>query len=114
MRWDHPMRTRDLLLAAACGCNHVPLATTARGAAAGSASELPSRPFALADELMEFRASLRGVTLGVVQTAVGRPGWIGEHRAIIVRSRGHSDGLASLLGEIRWELETTIDLDDGF
>jgi len=62
---------------------------------------------------MEFRASLRGITLGTVQTAVGRPGWIDARHAIIVRSRGHSEGLAALLGDIRWELSTTVDLDAG-
>jgi hypothetical protein len=101
---------RAALLAATAACNHIPLATAP---AAGESTALPTHPFAVPDELMEFRASLRGITLGVVQTAVGKPGWVDGRRAIIVRSRGKSDGVASLLGEIRWELQTTIDLDTG-
>jgi hypothetical protein len=96
------------------GCNHLPAATTAPAAEKSAQTELPKHPYAVPDELMEFRASLRGIHLGVLQTAVGKPGWIGDHRAIIVKSRGHSDGIASLLGDIRWELSTTIDLDAGY
>src|SRR5258706_1965208 len=113
MRCDHPMRRAALILV--CACNHLPGPTKAPvKAAGGAAAELPQKPFAVPDELMEFRASLRGITLGTVQTAVGKPGWVDGRRAIIVRSRGHSEGLASLLGDIRWELQTTIDLDAGY
>jgi hypothetical protein len=69
---------------------------------------------AVPDETMEFRASLRGIHVGVVQTAIGRPGWVDGRRAIIVRSRAKSEGLAALLGEISWELQSTIDLEGGF
>lgn len=100
---------RTLVVVVACGCNHLPVTS----GPAAAASEVPRKVFAVPDELMEFRASLRGVTLGTVQTAVGRPGWVGDRQAIIVRSRGHSEGLAALLGDIRWELQTTIDLDAG-
>jgi len=62
---------------------------------------------------MEFLARLGGVAVGRVQTAIGRPGWIDSRRAIIVRSRARSEGVASLIGDIQWELSTTIDLDGG-
>jgi hypothetical protein len=35
------------------------------------------------------------------------------HRAVIVRSRGKTDGLLALIGDITWELTSTIDLDTG-
>jgi len=110
VRSDPVMRT--LLFAAACGCNHVPLA--APPAAGAATTDAPGHAFAVPDETMEFRASLRGITLGYFTTAVGRPGWIDQRHAIIVRSAGHSDGVASLLGDIRYELQTTVDLDAGF
>ncbi len=102
---------RALPLLAACACNHLP-AAPAPAPAAAAAPEV-ARIFAVADETMEFRASLRGMTVGIVQTAIGKPGWVDGRRAIIVRSRGKSDGLAALLGDVVWELETTIDLDAG-
>ena len=102
---------RTLLFAAACGCNHVPLTAPLP---AGGAGDAPGHPFAVPDESMEFRASLRGITLGYFTTAVGRPGWIDQRHAVIVRSAGHSDGIASLLGDFRYELQTTVDLDGGF
>jgi hypothetical protein len=107
-----------LLAAAACSCNHVslPAPPPAPAAAAATALAVPAsepRPFAVPDETMEFRAGFRGIHVGVVQTAIGRPGWIDNHHAIIVRSHGHSDGLVSMLGEIAWDLSTTIDLDAG-
>jgi hypothetical protein len=65
------------------------------------------------DEVMEFRIELRGIRVATVQTAIGRPGWVGAHRAIIVKSRGQTEGLLTLIGNITWELESTIDLDTG-
>ena len=64
-------------------------------------------------ELMEFEVTLRGVKVGHVQTAIGWPGVVGGHRAVIVRSRGKTDGLLALIGDITWELTSTIDLDSG-
>jgi hypothetical protein len=105
---------RTLLVAAACGCNHIPLATPPSTGAPGTPIDAAPHTFAVPDETMEFRASLRGITLGYFTTAVGRPGWIDQRHAIIVRSAGHSDGIASLFGDIRYELQTTVDLDAGF
>ena len=64
-------------------------------------------------ELMELEVSLRGIKVGHVQTAVGWPGVVDGHRAVIVRSRGKTDGLLALIGDITWELTSTIDLDSG-
>src|SRR5205809_894186 len=111
-RVHHPV-VRTLTLLAVCACNRLPPGAPAAVAPSPAAAAAAPKPFAVPDETMEFRASLRGVTVGVVQTAIGRPGWIGERRAIIVRSRAHSEGLVSMLGEIVWELNTTIDLDAG-
>ena len=69
------------------------------------------KPFAVPDETMQFRVRFRGLTVGIVQTAIGHDGWIGERPAIIVRSRGHSDGIAAMFGSLVWELTTTLDLD---
>jgi hypothetical protein len=62
---------------------------------------------------MVFEISLRGLRVGRIQVAVGQPGWFEGKRAIIVKSRGQTDGLVSLLGELDWTLETTIDLETG-
>ncbi len=99
------MRASWIVLAA---CSRLPPA-----APAGKTVALAAGSLAMENELMEFRVSLRGVTFGFVQTAIGRPGWVEGHRAIIVRSRGQGDGLAALFGEITWELTTTLDLDSG-
>lgn len=64
-------------------------------------------------ETMEFEISLRGMKVGRVQTAIGWPGTVEGHRAVIVRSRGKTDGLLALIGDLTWELTSTIDLDSG-
>src|SRR3954467_11457374 len=64
-------------------------------------------------ETMDFRIALRGVTVGEVQTAIGQPGIVDGRRAIIIRSRGKTDGILQLFGDITWELTSTIDLARG-
>lgn len=107
------VRTLLAAAAAATACNHVPLPLASGPAPAPAPAAAASAPkaFAVPDETMEFRASFRGIPVGLVQTAVGQPGWIGDRHAIVVRSRGKSDGLASLFGDLVWELSTTVDLD---
>ncbi len=107
-------------VALACGCNHLPITTASAAAPAPPApGELavatePSLPIlVMPDETMAFRVSFRGITVATVQTAIGRPGWVDGRRAIIVRSGGRTAGLIAMLGDLRWELETTIDLDRG-
>lgn len=75
-------------------------------------SEL-GQTFGVPGEAMEYQVSLRGVTVGRVQVAVGKPGTFDAHRAIIVRSRGTSAGFLSLITNLKWELTTTLDLDSG-
>ena len=101
---------RALPWLAVCACNHIPVAPPVPALATSATA---ATPFAVPDEAMEFRVSLRGITVGLVQTAIGQPGWVDGKRAIIARSRGKSDGLAALLGDITWELQTTVDLGDG-
>lgn len=99
---------RSLLVVALAGCTGVtPVHERVRAAPlAGAVLVVPG-------ELMEFRISLRGVTMGEVQTAIGAPGIVGGQRAVIVRSRGKTDGILKLFGDITWELTSTIDLERG-
>jgi hypothetical protein len=64
-------------------------------------------------ETMQFQITFRGITVAQVQTAIGKEGVVDGHRAVIIKSAGKSAGLISLLGSVRWELETTLDLDRG-
>jgi hypothetical protein len=70
--------------------------------------------FGVPGEEIEYRVRLRGVVVGSVRVAVGDPGWVDGKRAIIVRSRGESDGFAALIGKLAWECSTTLDLDGGY
>jgi Protein of unknown function (DUF3108) len=71
-------------------------------------------PLGVPGESMEYVIRLRGLTVGRVQVAVGRAGVIAGHRAVIIRSRGFSDGLMSMITNLTWELTTTLDLDRGY
>lgn len=68
---------------------------------------------AVPGEVMEYEIRLRGVAIGSLQVAVGRPGWVGGRAAVIVRSRGSSGGLLALFTKLTWELTTTLDLGRG-
>ena len=72
------------------------------------------KPFGIPGESMELEASLRGLSVGRVITAVGRVGLVDGRRAIIVKSRGQSTGMIALLAELTWEMTSTIDLDRGY
>ena len=86
--------------------------------------------FGIPGEGMEYRISFRGMTMATVQVAMGRIHWLDDmiglpmvdaatrlrmphHRALAIHSRGHTVGLLTLLGDIDWKLETTLDLDAG-
>jgi hypothetical protein len=71
------------------------------------------KPLAFADETMAYAISFRTVHVARVQVAVGKPGWFEGRPAIIVKARGATDGVLSLIGTINWQLETTIDLENG-
>ena len=65
-------------------------------------------------ETMEYEFALRGIPVGRAVIAVGELGWIDGRRAMIVRGRGQSAGLAALLAEMVGEMTTTVDLDRGY
>lgn len=71
------------------------------------------RPLAIPGEGMLYEVTFRGLRVGRVQVGVGEPGWFEGRRAIIVESRGVTDGIVALLGELDWQLATTIDLERG-
>jgi hypothetical protein len=62
-------------------------------------------------EGLEYRATLRGLGVGKVQVGVGRLGVVEGQRQLIVKTRGHSDGLLAVVTQLTWELTTTLDLD---
>lgn len=104
-----------LLALALVGCAVAPAATPA------PASKAVAQPPAVTldrlhgnpGETMEFAVSLRGFTVGRVQTAVGQPGWIDGRHAIIVKSRATVDGMIAVFTEYLGELTTTLDLERG-
>jgi hypothetical protein len=65
-------------------------------------------------ETMEYEFALRGIPVGRAVVAVGELGWVDGRRALIVRGRGQSAGLAALLAEMVWEMTTTLDMDHGY
>jgi hypothetical protein len=101
------------LLMVVCGCNHLPVATAT--AAEVPAEHEPSVPvFVVPEETMSFSVTFRGITVADVQTAIGKAGWVDGKRAVIIKSRGKVDGFVALIGDMRWELETTVDLERGY
>jgi hypothetical protein len=106
-------RMRALAIVLVCGCNHLPVSTAAAASAPTSKVE-PSVPaLVVPQETMQFQITFRGITVAQVQTAIGREGVVDGHRAVIIKSAGKSAGFIALLGSMRWELETTLDLDRG-
>lgn len=71
-------------------------------------------PQAIAGEQIEYEVTVLGIVFGRVQTAVGAPGLVHGKPAIIVRSRGTSTGPIDLLGQMSWDMATTIDLETGY
>jgi hypothetical protein len=76
-------------------------------------AELTGQTFGVPGEVMEYEVQLRGMTIGHVVVSVGQPGVVDGHRAIIVSSSAEAAGVASLLGDARWELTTTLDMATG-
>lgn len=83
------------------------------GPEAAAAQLMAKAPIAVPGEGIVYRIELRGVTVGRVLVAVGEPGFIDERPAIIVRTRATSSGLASLIGDISYDLTTTLDTETG-
>jgi hypothetical protein len=61
----------------------------------------------------EFVLSFRGFVVGRASVDVGEIGEIDGRRVVIYKSQGATEGLVTLLGHVRWELETLIDLERG-
>jgi hypothetical protein len=70
-------------------------------------------PFLVPGESMIYEVTFRGMRVGRVQVAVGKPGFVNERSAIIIKSAGETDGLLSLIGDLDWNLETTLDMEKG-
>lgn len=102
---------RGLLPVLLAGCTGV--AAAPAPAPTAPAQHPLGAPLALADESMIYEISFRGFRVAQVQVAVGKPGWFEGRPAIIVKSHGETDGIISLLGDLDWELTTTIDLEHG-
>jgi hypothetical protein len=100
------------LIRVTAGCAGA-LPNPAKSDARPTEAHLAGKALAVPGEAMEYQVALRGVTVGRVQVAVGKPGWVEGRPAIIVRSRGASAGLLSMIGNLRWELTTTLDLETG-
>jgi hypothetical protein len=100
---------RALAVIVLVGCTGVPRAAPVTR----RATPLTGAMLAVPGETMEFEVKLRGIRVGLVQTAVGWPGVVDDHRAVIVRSRGKTDGLLGLLGDLTWELSSTVDVESG-
>ena len=62
---------------------------------------------------MEYQVSLRGIQVARMAVAIGEPGFVDNHPAIIMRSRATSGGILSMIGSLTWELTTTIDTSTG-
>ncbi len=100
---------RGVAIIALAACTGVPRPAPAPRHAAPLAGAVLAVP----GETMEFKVALRGIRVGIVQTALGWPGVVDGRSAIIVRSRGKTDGVLQLIGDLTWELDSTIDLERG-
>lgn len=89
----------------------------AAGAPTSAHTEVPPtqlvRAHGIPGENLEYEFTLRGLPVGRAVIAVGEIGWISSRRALIVRARGQSAGLAALFAELTWEMKSTLDLDRG-
>lgn len=99
------MRIAAVVLSA-CAASHPLPSVAVRPLVGAHASGVPG-------EVMDYDISFRDITVGHVTTVVGKPGIVDGHRAIIVRSRGQSVGIAALAAELDWNLSTTLDIDRG-
>jgi hypothetical protein len=95
-----------IVVVAGCAGVTVPAPPTA---AHPTTSAALATAFCVPGETMEFRVALRGVTVGLVQVAVGRAGWVEGRPSVILRSRGTSGGLLAVFTQLTWELTTTLD-----
>lgn len=103
------MRWACLVLATGCARGFA-----APAPAVGPVEAPPKKaPVGVPGEGIVYNVSLRGVGVGRVQVAVGEPGFVDGRPAIIVRTRAASSGLAALIGDISYDLTTTLDTETG-
>ncbi len=105
-----------LLGLGACGAN-------SQSALAVESIELPkelpeqtmqaSSSFFIPGETMSFDISLRGVLGGTAVLGVGEPGIIDGRSAVVIQSLVQSAGLLVAIKEVRDQIFTWVDLDDG-
>jgi hypothetical protein len=97
---------------AGCGSSVPPVALTAE-AQPFTGAPVPlevADPFFVAGESMYWELSLHGVVGGEAVISVGNPGLMDDRRAIVVRSRVQSSGVARLIKKINDDVTTWIDL----
>ncbi|HEY5938652.1 MAG TPA: hypothetical protein VIU61_28570, partial [Kofleriaceae bacterium] len=97
-----------IVVGALAGCTAGTAVAPAPRSAAVATRVAPAAPatHVIAGETFEFVAKLRGIQVARVQSAVGEAGFVDGQRAIIIKSRGFSDGVLSLVTELTWELTT--------
>ncbi len=66
------------------------------------------------NEHVEYEMKLGGMTVGRFQIAVGSRGEVDGRPSVIVRSHASLAGAGTLLGNVDWDLTTTVDIDSGF
>lgn len=69
---------------------------------------------AVSGEEMEYEVRFRGIAVGGVQVLVGKPGEIEGRHAVIVRAHGASTGVIDLIGQLTWDMKSTVDLESGY
>lgn len=105
------MRWAALLVATGCARGLAEPAPTVP--AAPDETTERKAPIGVPGEGIVYKVSLRGIGVGRVQVAVGEPGFVDGRPAIIVRTRATSTGLAALIGDISYDLTTTLDTGTG-
>ncbi|MBA3452131.1 MAG: DUF3108 domain-containing protein [Deltaproteobacteria bacterium] len=108
-----PVVHQALLALVLVGCAIAPPAPPAAKAVALPPAVTLNRLHGNPGETMEFLITLRGITVGRVQTAVGQPGLISGRQAIIVKSQAIGEGVIAIATDYRGELTTTLDLERG-
>jgi Protein of unknown function (DUF3108) len=104
------MRCAGLMLLAACaGADAMTLPPTSAAKPSAPASEVGLNP----GESMAFEVRVAGVLTGEAQLAVGEIGDYEGHRAVVVKSRAATAGVAALVTHIVDEATTWIDMDTG-
>src|SRR5688572_13030612 len=109
----HFRRMRSVLLVALVGCAGVSAAPSPVPAPPTPSLIPLGSPHVVPGETMVYEIKFRGLPVARVAVAVGKPGWVEGRPAVIVKSRGQTDGIIALIGEIDWAMETTIDLETG-